>query len=170
MAAPTTTTGERQQAIAAFYAAHAEQLRRAVTRRVNAPAATIEDALHNAWAALLERPHVRLDHEGLRWLTTVAIREGWRLASTARELPAGAFQPLAAGERPAAGVLPDPPGDASDPADQAAGRDDHKRRAAALTGLRPRERRELYLQALGYSYDEIAALTDSTYTAVISGG
>ena len=160
MVGPTTTTEERQQAIAAFYAAHAKPLRRAVARRVNAPAATIEDALHNAWAALLERPHVRLDHEGLRWLTTVAIREGWRLASTARELPAGAFQPLAAG------VLPDPPGDASDPADQAAGRDDHERRAAALAGLRPRERRELYLQALGYSYDEIAALTDSTYTAV----
>ena len=65
---------------------------------------------------------------------------------------------------PAAGVQAEPPGDASDPADHAAGRDDHDRRAAALAGLR--ERRELYLQALGYSYGEIAALTDSTYTAV----
>jgi RNA polymerase sigma-70 factor, ECF subfamily len=32
--------------------------------------------------------------------------------------------------------------------------------------VKPREREALYLKALGYSYQEIARLTDSTYTAV----
>lgn len=44
---------------------------------------------------------------------------------------------------------------------QPAQRDEHVRRAAALQHLKPRERRELYLHAAGYSYQEIATLTDS---------
>lgn len=39
-------------------------------------------------------------------------------------------------------------------------------RVRALRALKPRERRELYLHALGYSYREIAARTASTYIAV----
>jgi DNA-directed RNA polymerase specialized sigma24 family protein len=39
-------------------------------------------------------------------------------------------------------------------------------RAQAFRQLKPREREALFLKALGYSYNEIARLTDSTYTAV----
>jgi DNA-directed RNA polymerase specialized sigma24 family protein len=38
--------------------------------------------------------------------------------------------------------------------------------AADLRRLKPRERRDLYLRALGYRHNEIAELTDATYTAV----
>jgi hypothetical protein len=41
---------------------------------------------------------------------------------------------------------------------------------ADLRTLKARERRELQLHALGYRYSEIAELTGSSYTNVISGG
>src|SRR6266545_2266066 len=80
---------ERSAALATFYAGHAAVLERAVARRVSAPAVTIADACQTAWAILVPRPDVTLDACGLSWLTTVATREAWRLASTTRELPAG---------------------------------------------------------------------------------
>ena len=156
---------DRERELTEFYAAHNTKLQRVVARNVRATAATIEDAVASAWATLLGRPDIRLDSDGLRWLTTVAIREGWRFASTARELPAGPFAPAGAAE-PEPGTLAEPEGDAADPTDLAVNRDEHSRRVAALQDIKPRERRELYLHALGYSYDEVAALTDSTYTAV----
>ena len=39
-------------------------------------------------------------------------------------------------------------------------------RVQTCAALKPRERRDLFLHAAGYSYTEIADLTDSTYTAV----
>ena len=42
----------------------------------------------------------------------------------------------------------------------------HDARVAVFSCLKARERRELLLYAGGYRYHEIAALTDSTYTAV----
>ena len=156
---------DRERKLAKFYAANNTSLQRVVARNVHATTVTIEDAVASAWATLLARPDIRLDNNGLRWLTTVAIREGWRLASTARELPAGPFAPAGAVE-PEPGTLAEPEGDAANPTDLAVNRDEHTRRVAALGELKPRERRELYLHALGYSYHEIADLTDSTYTAV----
>ena len=43
---------------------------------------------------------------------------------------------------------------------QAIARIEHAERVADLRTLMARERRDLYLQALGYSYDEIAARSD----------
>jgi DNA-directed RNA polymerase specialized sigma24 family protein len=157
-----TTTPQRDTQVARFYAEHAHGLEHAVARRVHAPHATIEDACQIAWAILLRRPDVTLDQCGLAWLATVAAREGWRLASGAHEVPAGAFLP---GD-PEPGVLPEPPADAIDAADRAVARDRHAQRVDDLARLKPRERQALYLKALGYRYQEIAALTDSTYTAV----
>ena len=82
-----TTTNARAEQIAAFYARHADRLRRVVAVNVHAPEQTIEDACQNAWAILLRHPEVTLEHGGFAWLATVAIREAWRLASRARELP-----------------------------------------------------------------------------------
>ena len=67
---------------------------------------------------------------------------------------------------PAEGELAEPEAAEPGPAEQALARDEHARRVTDLRTLKARERRELYLQALGYGYDEIAALTGSTYTAV----
>ena len=145
----------RDQQIAAFYAQHAAALQRAVARRAHAPEQTIEDACQIAWAALLRRPDVTLDQRGLAWLATVAAREAWRLASRAREIPAGAYLP----DDPEPGILPEPPADTTDPADQAAAREQHAQRVEDFARLEPREREALYLKALGYRYQEIAELS-----------
>lgn len=156
-------TSRRAEQIAAFYAQHADRVRRKVAARVKGTAEQIiEDGCQHAWAMLLRRDDITLDERGAAWLATVAIREGWRLASTAREVPMGAFrdhsyEDLEMGEPPS----PDPGCD-----EQAIERTEHDRRVADLATLKARERRDLYLLALGYSYSEIAELTDSTYTAV----
>jgi DNA-directed RNA polymerase specialized sigma24 family protein len=156
------TAAHRRAQLDAFYRRHADRLRRRVASRVSAPDATIEDACQNAWAILLRSDHVTLDERGAHWLAKVAIREGWRLASTARDVPVGV-----------AGDALEPHGSALDPRATAPAADElsfdrivHEQRVADLTTLKPRERRELYLKALGYRYDEIAEVTGSTLTAV----
>lgn len=42
--------------------------------------------------------------------------------------------------------------------------EEHRERVADLLALKPRERRELYLQVAGYSYRDIARMTASSYT------
>jgi RNA polymerase sigma factor (sigma-70 family) len=159
-----TSTSARAAQIAAFYARHASRLRRIVAAKVNAPAVTIEDACQTAWAALVRRDDVSLDHRGVNWLATVAIHEGWRLVSGTRDVPMG---PIRAG-LPTEGELPEP--EAAEPGtdEQAIARIEHAERVAAFreAKLKPREREALVLQALGYSYKEIAEATGSTYTAV----
>jgi DNA-directed RNA polymerase specialized sigma24 family protein len=59
----------------------------------------------------------------------------------------------------------------SEVADARAGRLDDRviarlDRSDAIRALKPKEREALYLFGLGYSYDEIAQLTQATYTAV----
>ena len=49
---------------------------------------------------------------------------------------------------------------------QVLARVEHTQRVADLRALKPRERRDLYLHALGYRYNEIAQATGSSYTAV----
>ena len=157
-----TTTNARAEQIAAFYARHADRLRRVVAVNVHAPEQTIEDACQNAWAILLRHPEVTLEHGGFAWLATVASRDAWRLASRARELPVGAYLP---GD-PEPGTVPEPPADTADPADRAVAREQHAQRVNDFARLKPREREALYLKALGHSYQEIAALTNASYTAV----
>jgi RNA polymerase sigma factor (sigma-70 family) len=157
-----TTTSARAEQIATFYAQHAVALQRTVARRAHAPEQTIEDACQNAWATLLRHSDVTLDQRGLAWLATVAAREAWRLASRAREIPAGAY--LAGDPEP--GILAEPPGNTTDPADQAAAREQHAQCVEDFARLQPREREALYLKALGHSCQEIAALTNASYMAV----
>ncbi len=64
------------------------------------------------------------------------------------------------------GELAEPAGTDSDPVDAALARDEHDRRFRALQALKPREREALWLHGLGHSYNEIAELTGSRYTAV----
>jgi DNA-directed RNA polymerase specialized sigma24 family protein len=148
-----TSTSARAEQIAAFYARHADRLQRIVAAHVNAPAHTIEDACQNAWAILMRRDDITLDDRGGRWLTIVAIHEGWRLVSGTHDVPMG-------------DELPEPAGAAPSADEQAIARIEHAQRVADLRTLKARERRDLYLQALGYRYKEIADLTASSYTAV----
>jgi DNA-directed RNA polymerase specialized sigma24 family protein len=88
----------------------------------------------------------------MRWLTTVAIREGWRLASTARETPVGAFRGQTHDDEP-----PEPANTLrAGTGEQAIARVEQENRMADLRRLKPREREALALKALGYSYKEIA--------------
>jgi DNA-directed RNA polymerase specialized sigma24 family protein len=150
-----TTTSARAEQIATFYARHADRLHHIVAANAHAPEQTIEDACQHAWAILLRRPEVTLERGGFAWLATVAIREAWRLASRAREIPVGAYLP---GD-PEPGIVPEPPADNADPADRVAAREQHAQRVQDLARLKPREREALYLKALGHSYQEIAALS-----------
>jgi DNA-directed RNA polymerase specialized sigma24 family protein len=163
----TATSQRRDEQIAAFYRAHAERLQRAVRRRVHRVGEeVIEDACHTAWATLLRRPDIPLDAHGLGWLSTVAVHEAWRLASIAREQPAGTLTTPAdpsAGQ----GELPEPcDTDRRSTDEHALDRIEHHARLQTIRALKPREREALYLKGLGYSYTEIMRLTGATYTAV----
>jgi hypothetical protein len=51
------------------------------------------DACAFAWLALVLRGDVGLDARGLKWVTTVAVHEAWRLGRLARqEVPMGGFR------------------------------------------------------------------------------
>src|SRR4051794_17721856 len=137
------------------------RLHHTVRRRSRAREQTIEDACQVAWTILLRRPDITLDHRGLHWLTVVATREAWRQASTARETPVGSFQGGARGHDDEQIPEPAHPDDRS--AEQRAlARIEHEERVDVLKTLKPREREALYLKGLGYSYHEIAHLTNST--------
>jgi hypothetical protein len=124
----TATTADiaRADQVAAFYARHASRLQRVVAASAHAPEQTIEDACDNTWAILLRRDDITLDHGGFAWLATVAIREAWRLASRARETRVGAYLPPVGAYLPGdpePGIVPEPPVDASVPADRAVARE-----------------------------------------------
>ncbi len=61
------------------------RLERAVARRVR-DRETANDGCARAWEKLLARPDVELDHRGVKWLETVAVREAWRDAGPANEM------------------------------------------------------------------------------------
>jgi DNA-directed RNA polymerase specialized sigma24 family protein len=160
-----TSANPRAQQIAAFYAHCADRVRKAVAANVVAPEETIDDACQTAWTILMRRADITLNERGISWLATVAIREAWRLNRAARELPVGTFQGDSRGHDDS---------DMPEPADtltagteeQALARLQHAERIADLQTLKLRERRDLYLFAIGYRYSEIAQATSSTYTAV----
>jgi DNA-directed RNA polymerase specialized sigma24 family protein len=152
----------RARLIADFYAANAGRLRAIVALRTHAPAEAVEDGCQTAWAILLRRPDVSLDRRGFGWLTVVAVREVRHQRDRARELPMGALT-LGAGETD---ELPEPASMHAGVDELAAAHLEHVERVAELSALKPAERTALYLQALGYRYDEIASATDASYTAV----
>jgi DNA-directed RNA polymerase specialized sigma24 family protein len=161
------TTPQRQDAIGAFFAANADRLHTAVRASARAPEPVIEDACQTAWAILLRRPDIELTERGLAWLSTVATREAWRLTSSARETPSGSLQTTTPGDD---SELPEPAGPHARSAEEhALARIEHRERVEALKALKARERQALCLHGLGHTYAEVAELTGSTYTAVISG-
>jgi hypothetical protein len=72
----------RAEQIARIYTEHADELHAYVTSITRTDPQTIEDACSHAWTQLLSHPAIDLEaaRSGtLRWLTTTAAREAWRL-------------------------------------------------------------------------------------------
>ena len=161
-----TTAPNRREHVGEFFAANADRHRRTVARHARCNDDVLDDACANAWTSLLRRPDITLDARGFSWLTTVAIREAWRLhRSSAQEVPVGSYQGDSRSHDD---------DDLSEPADslaldtetQALDHVQHANDIEAFKTLKPRERQALYLKGLGYSYDEICQLTGFSYTAV----
>jgi RNA polymerase sigma factor (sigma-70 family) len=156
-------TATRSVQIALLYARHADTVYRLVARRVGAPPPVVEDACQTAWERLCSHDEVELDRHGaLWWLVVTAVREVWKRARHPRELPVD--RAIAHQEDEDEGL--EPAGPAPDPCDVALAREQHRVRVGLLKSLTGRERRYLGLQAIGLSYGEIAALTDSTRRTV----
>jgi DNA-directed RNA polymerase specialized sigma24 family protein len=154
-----STSPERREQVAAFFAAHAHRPRRIVARHARGNDDIADDACTTAWTALVRRPDITLDSRGFSWLTTTAIHEVWQLHARRRhEIPVGTFQLTSRGHDDE---------DMAEPADalavetetQALDRVHHAADLAAFKTLKPRERDALYLHGLGYRYHEICDLS-----------
>jgi DNA-directed RNA polymerase specialized sigma24 family protein len=130
-----------------LYTDHADELRARLARITRTDPHTIEDAYAHAWTQLLSHPDIDLAAaraSTLRWLTTTAAREAWRLhkqrCATARADSASTAEQA----------------DTATPAveDLAA----YRARLELIGELPERPRRFLLRRALGYTYREIAAL------------
>ena len=126
-------------------------LQRIVRGRVSGPATCVEDACAFAWEQLLRYQPER-SGQLFGWLVTVATREGWRLVKIERRTtPADATE------------LEWVPG----PERELEQRTRALEALQALAALRPAERRLLCLRAAGYSYRELMAIEQRSYTWVI---
>ena len=147
MRPPTT---ERLQQIAAMYLEHDDALHRVVYRRGSHHADIVDDACQHAWTQLLLAHDVDLQPprwSALAWLTTCAVREAWRLNDHAARASSLDASPTEVAGGP-------------DTQDIAAAR----LRLALVKQLPERQRRFLLRLALGYSYREIAAAENVSYT------
>ncbi len=137
----------RADQIAALYAQQARLVQRQVMRRVNAPAAVIEDACQTAWERLCTHPDVEpVAPSAVKWLMVTAIREAWRRAA-AREIPTDLTD------------LGEPISDAPSPLDQTIAHEHTDELRDQLRRLTDRQRQFLALQAAGLTYAEIAERT-----------
>ena len=153
---------DRDEQITRFYLDHADRLRRAIAHKTGGlDNAIIDDACAFAWETLLGRPDIDLDrHEAYWWLYRVALHKAWALGrAQRREQPTGGLN--GADEDALEPISLD-----SDIADVVADRVDRATVHEVLGRLHWRERRELLLYAHGFSYQEIAQLTGTSYTAV----
>jgi DNA-directed RNA polymerase specialized sigma24 family protein len=152
----------RDEKIANFYREHAARLHRGICgKTVGLDDATIQDACATAWERMLGRPDIDLDsYYAYWWLYKVALREAWALGRRQRrEQPVGGMN--GADEDSLEPVDLD-----SDVGDVVAERIEHASMREVLGRLHWRERRELALFAYGLSYEEIATVTGTSYTAV----
>lgn len=130
-----------------LYRQHRRTLLRAVARVVNAPPELIEDACQTAWVTLLRNQPRR--ETTFAWLRRVAINEAYRLSAIdRRDARLEQLPPLAADEH------------ALERAARA------REALRALAALPERQQRDMTMRIAGFTYQEIAHLTDRTYTNV----
>jgi DNA-directed RNA polymerase specialized sigma24 family protein len=137
----------RADKLARVYRDRADELHAYVATIARTDTHTIEDACAFAWMQLLAHPEIDLDaasHDVMRWLTTTAAREAWRLH---KQRGAAAHADLDARAARAVGT-------ASGVENLAA----RRVRLDLVRELPERPRRFLLRHMLGYSYDGIAAL------------
>jgi DNA-directed RNA polymerase specialized sigma24 family protein len=121
----------------------------------------IEDACQTAWMRLCTHTEVDPDGPGaVRWLAITAIREAWKHSAT-REIPTGGWTGQ---DEDVDGQLPEPAGDTPDPLDVVISHEHTRELKGRLAMLADRERQFLALQALGLTYQEIAATGASIRT------
>ena len=141
---------------------HAARLHRGICgKTVGLDDATVQDACAIAWERLLGRPDIDLErYEAYWWLYKVALRRAWALGRRRRR-----EQPISGLNGADVDSL-EPVDLDSDVADVVAERIEHASMREVLGRLHWRERRELALIAYGLSYEEIATVTGTSYTAV----
>ncbi len=148
---PTCESGE----ISTLYALHARRLEQIVRVGVRAPQAVIEDACQVAWSRLVFHAHSIRRETALPWLVTTAIRHAVKvIGRQAREVSLErmdeyALQPLDRLRAPAPDELVE-----------------RRQRLDEVCLLPVRQRRLVWLQALGLSYDEIAVREGCTIRTV----
>jgi RNA polymerase sigma factor (sigma-70 family) len=114
-----------------------------VRMHVRAPDAAIEDACQFAWSRLVHHRARVCRETAMGWLVRTAIREALKLSRRAgRDLSLDAALELGL----------DPVATAPGPQELF----EHRERLAAVTALRPRQQRILWLRALGLSHLELA--------------
>jgi RNA polymerase sigma factor (sigma-70 family) len=150
--------------IARLYAKEAVRVRRIVRMSVTAPPAVIEDACQVAWCRLLIH-RTRLRRESARaWLVRVAVREA--IKSVQRERREWSLEALMEqSARPAADTSVDTRTTLPTPAliEELV---EQRNRLESIRALPERQRRLLWLQALGLSYREMASETGMTRRTV----
>ncbi len=160
---PASSIAPRRRAgdadLGELYLALSPRLERIVRLDVRAPDAVIEDACQFAWSRLLHHRD-RVGHDSaLSWLAKTAVHEAIKLLRRdQRELSlegegagAGAGELERSGRPLSQGLAPGP--------------EEHfeqRERLGALAGLPERQRRALWLHALGLSYAEIGLQTGDT--------
>ena len=145
---------QQHQELAAYYAAEAPSLRRAVAAAVTATPTIVDDACSHAWTQLM-RNHERIElgKGAYWWLYRVATREAWRLVGVERRLhPVGSAGDVAAFM--------------SDDGDSTFAAVDHHDAMRSLDALPERQRRLLMLLAAGFSYAEISRITGDSLRTV----
>lgn len=125
--------------VGALYASRAGDVRRLVRHDVRAPQPVIEDACQEAWTRLLPRASALAPERAFAWLVTTAIREAFRQCR--RQLRDESLEELTEAGTPL-GTYEDPT--------------DARLLLHDLTRLPERQQRLVWLQAAGFSYDEMA--------------
>jgi RNA polymerase sigma factor (sigma-70 family) len=148
--------------VAELYARLAERLQRIVSRDVGASEVVIEDACQVAWSRFLRHRDRVAREAALTWLVRTAIHEAWRMSRRqAREVGFDATEEWESGfGRAGPGWCwsrPEP-----DPADVV----QQRLTLGVVAALPERERRVLWMQALGFTHEEISGQCDETLRSV----
>jgi RNA polymerase sigma factor (sigma-70 family) len=139
----------------ALYTRLANRLERIVRLDVRAPDAVIEDACQFAWSRLASHAGRVRSEFALSWLAKTAVHEAIKLLRRAsRDLSLE----LAAQESP--GILGT--ATAAGPEELA----EYRERLDSIGTLPERQQRMLWLQGIGFSYDDIASTTGCTNRTV----
>jgi RNA polymerase sigma factor (sigma-70 family) len=143
---------------AAALLADCEPAFRRTARRLSLCADDADDAFQRAVEILLTKAPPIAHRRLVAWMHVVTRREALALRRLReRLLGAGAMDEGAVDQLPSA---------QAEPADHLERRERVGRAAQLLALLKPQERRAIVLQAGGYSYAEICAITGWTYTKV----